>query len=123
MRLSLIAAGAAVLLSGLAAAPVVAPAKAEAASFNCRFARLPDERAVCADLALNDQDVRMAQLYDITRRLVPMGTRGAIMDRQVQWLRQRQACGANRACLANAYAGRIAELNQVMERVYGQGPF
>jgi uncharacterized protein len=121
MRLSLVAAGIAILLA--AGAALLAPDHAHAASFNCRFARLPDERAVCADLALNDQDVRMAQLYDITRRLVPMGTRGAIMDRQVAWLRQRQACGANRQCLANAYAGRIAELNQVMERVYGQGPF
>lgn len=121
MRVFLIAAGVATLLA--AGAAFITPGHAQAASFNCRFARLPDERAVCADLTLNDQDVRMAQLYDITRRLVPMGTRGAIMDRQVVWLRQRQACGANRQCLANAYAGRIAELNQVMERVYGQGPF
>jgi uncharacterized protein len=120
MRLSLIAAGAATLLLAGAA---LTPSHVQAASFNCRFARLPDERAVCADLALNDQDVRMSQLYDITRRLVPMGTRGAIMDRQVVWLRQRRACGGDRACIGRAYAGRIAELNQVMERVYGQGPF
>ena len=119
MRLSLIAAAATLLLAGAA----LTPGHAHAASFNCRFARLPDERAVCADLALNDQDVRMSQLYDITRRLVPMGTRGAIMDRQVVWLRQRRACGGDRACIGRAYAGRIAELNQVMERVYGQGPF
>ncbi len=120
MRLSLIAAAAATLLVSGAA---LTPSRAHAASFNCRFARLPDERAVCADLALNDQDVRMSQLYDITRHLVAMGQRGAIMDRQVEWLRQRRACGANRVCLGRAYAGRIAELNQVMERVYSQGPF
>ncbi|MDQ0466952.1 uncharacterized protein QO010_004749 [Caulobacter ginsengisoli] len=120
MRLSLIAAGAATLLIAGAA---LTPSHSHAASFNCRFARLPDERAICADTGLNDQDVRMALLYDITRRLVPMGTRGAIMDRQVAWLRQRRSCGGDRNCIGRAYNMRIAELNQVMERVYRQGPF
>lgn len=96
---------------------------AAAASFDCRKARTADERAICADRALNDQDVRVDQLYGITRHLVPMGGRGAIMDDQRAWLKDRHACGANRACLARSYDRRLAELNRVMDRVYRQGPF
>lgn len=97
---------------------------ASAASFDCNKARAPDEKAICADRALNDQDVRMAELYDIVRHVVPMGTRGAIMDDQGAWLRQRHTCGAGRACIARAYVTRIGQLNQVLEtRVYPNGPF
>ncbi|HFJ2168641.1 TPA: hypothetical protein ACGTUS_002203 [Salmonella enterica] len=31
-----------------------------AASFDCRQAKLPDEKAICADRHLNDLDVEMA---------------------------------------------------------------
>jgi len=96
---------------------------AAAASFDCRKARTADEKAICADRALNDQDVRVDQLYGITRHLVPMGGRGAIMDDQRAWLADRHACGANRVCLARSYDRRLAELNRVMDRVYRQGPF
>eukprot|EP01030_Chromulinospumella_sphaerica_P023143 gene23143-23155_t len=58
------------------------PTTASAASFDCRRAATATERTICANLGLNDRDVQMAQLYGIVRRLVPMGTRGAIMDRQ-----------------------------------------
>ena len=96
---------------------------AAAASFDCRKARAADEKAICANRDLNDQDVRMDQLYGITRHLVPMGGRDAIMGEQRAWLKSRHACGANKACLARSYDRRLAELNRVMQRVYQQGPF
>jgi len=112
------------LFAAILAAGLLGAGAASAASFDCNRARTPDEKAICADRTLNDQDVRMAQLYDIVRHLVPMGTRGAIMDEQTVWLRQRHACGANRACIGRAYARRIAQLNRVLEeRVYVNGPF
>lgn len=104
-------------------AATFATGAAQAASFNCARARQADERAICASLALNDQDVRLAQLYEITQHLVAMGGRGAIQDDQVQWLQARHACGANRACLTKAYARRIDQLNHVLQHVYSQGPF
>jgi uncharacterized protein len=98
--------------------------QASAASFDCRRAGTATERTICGNLGLNDRDVRMAQLYDIVRRLVPMGTRGAIMDRQSAWLRERNRCGGDRNCIGQAYDRRIRELNRVLEeRVYPQGPF
>lgn len=97
---------------------------ASAASFDCAKARTPDEKAICATLSLNDQDVRMSQLYGIVRKVVPMGARGAIMDDQAVWLRDRRRCGASKACLSRSYGKRIMQLNAVLEeRVYPNGPF
>jgi uncharacterized protein len=96
---------------------------AAAASFDCAKARKADEKAICANRDLNDQDVRVDQLYGITRHLVPMGGRGAIMDDQRAWLTKRGSCGANRTCLVRSYDQRLRQLNTVMDRVYSQGPF
>jgi uncharacterized protein len=96
---------------------------AAAASFDCRKARTTDEKAICANRDLNDQDVRVDQMYGVTRHLVPMGGRGAIMDDQRAWLQARKTCGANQACLRRSYDKRLGELNKVMDRVYSQGPF
>jgi uncharacterized protein len=41
-------------------------APCDAASFNCARARSPDEMAICRDRALNDQDVRVAVLYEVS---------------------------------------------------------
>ncbi len=44
-----------------------------AASFDCAKAETADERAVCADSALNDEDVEMAVLYSRLKPLLGMG--------------------------------------------------
>jgi len=96
---------------------------AQAASFDCNKARAPDEKAICANLALNDKDVRMAVLYDINRKTLAMGGRSALEDQQRQWLRDRRGCGAQRACLNRSYDRRLGELERSMERIYSNGPF
>jgi uncharacterized protein len=115
------------LLTALAltfALPVAAsPTLSWAASFDCAKARAPDEKAVCANTALNDKDVKMSVLYDINKRTLAMGGRGAMQDAQQQWLRDRRKCGANRACLNRAYDRRLDELDRSMERIYRNGPF
>jgi uncharacterized protein len=122
MRLVSLALAATFALAGAVALSL--PGEAAAASFDCRRAGTATERTICANLGLNDRDVRMAQLYDIVRRLVPMGARGAIMDRQSSWLRERNRCGGDRTCIGQAYDRRLRELNRVLEeRVYPQGPF
>jgi uncharacterized protein len=115
------------LLTALAltfAIPIAAlPALSWAASFDCGRARAPDEKAICANTALNDKDVKMSLLYDINKRTMGMGSRGALQDAQQQWLRDRRQCGANRACLTRAYDRRLDDLNRAMERIYRAGPF
>lgn len=123
MRLAPLALTALLALGGVGAA-LSLPSTASAASFDCRRAATSTERTICANLGLNDRDVRMAQLYDIVRHLVPMGSRGAIMDRQTVWIRERNRCGGNVSCIGQSYDRRIRELNRVLEeRVYPQGPF
>lgn len=102
---------------------LVLPAVAQAASFDCGRARAPDEKAVCADRSLNDKDVRMSVLYEVNKRTLAMGGRGALIDAQQQWLRDRRGCGANRACLTRAYDRRLGELERGLERIYRNGPF
>ena len=108
---------------GLALALICVAGAASAASFDCRKARTADEKAICAERSLNDKDVRMNELYGINKRTLAMGGRGALMDQQQEWLRNRRTCGGNKACLNRAYDRRLADLEKSMERIYSNGPF
>lgn len=94
-----------------------------AASFDCRRAKAADEKAICADRALNDRDVKMTVMFDIAKHLVAMGRRGQLQDEQSEWLKGRRACGANRQCLNATYAHRIARLQGVIDDVASRGPY
>jgi uncharacterized protein len=99
-------------------------APAAAASFDCTRAAAPDERKICADRSLNDRDVRLAVLFALDQRFLPMGGRDALRRDQSEWLQARRRCGANRTCLIRRYDARIAALQAVIDqRVYPHGPF
>ena len=108
---------------GLAGGLAMAPRPAAAASFNCRQARAPDERAICADSLLDNRDVEMTVRYDMILRLVAMGQRGDLQDQQRAWLARRGACRGNRACLLRAYDSRIGQLKAVFDQIASRGPF
>lgn len=89
---------------------------ASAASFDCERTDLaPDEKVICDTRTLNDADVKMVTTFDILTSLLAMGNRDALKDEQSQWLKKRQACGADAACLTAAYAERMKQLNQAYE--------
>ncbi len=94
-----------------------------AASFNCHKATKADEFAICDSRQLSELDVKMATIYDIVIKLVPMGTRGAIEDEQRAWLAARQACGADRGCIRNLYDARIKTLMAQIDRIARGGPY
>lgn len=98
-------------------------APAQAASFDCRKAAAPDEITVCNDRDLSDQDVRMDTYFEIARGLVGMGQRGAMYDDHADWLKQRRACKADKACLRRVYAKRIKELRAILDAIKSRGPF
>ena len=52
-----------------------------------------------------------------------MGARGNLEDAQVAWLKRRQACGADRACLSKAYADRLLQLRTAFDELAKRGPF
>ena len=102
---------------------LVAGTALQAASFNCTKAQTQTEHAVCEHRALNDADVKMATTYSIIKRLVPMGTRGAIQNEQFKWLELRDQCRDNASCLTDVYKMRQQKLDLHMDRIYKQGPF
>jgi uncharacterized protein len=93
-----------------------------AASFDCAKAETADEKAVCADRQLNDEDVEMAVLYSQLKPLLGMGARGDLDDEQVAWLKRRAGCGDDRTCLSKAYQERIRQLRSGVEALAKRGP-
>ncbi|MDB5720580.1 MAG: hypothetical protein JWP15_1198 [Alphaproteobacteria bacterium] len=97
---------------------------ASAASFDCAKAAQQDERTVCRVRTLNDRDVRMATLYALDLRFVPMGGRDVLKRDQAKWLANRRTCRGNVVCLGQAYDRRISALQAIIDtRVYPHGPF
>ena len=108
-----------VLMAGLA----VTATAADAASFDCNRARTPDEKAICANRALNDADVRMDTLFHVDAHLMTMGARGDLQDAQRGWMHKRQACRGDVRCLARAYKDRLADLQAAFDGIASRGPF
>ena len=81
---------------------------AGAASFDCDAKTLaPDETAICANRELNDLDVRMVTEFEWLSGMYAMGVRGELQDQQTAWLKTRQACQADIACIRKAYEDRL----------------
>lgn len=72
--------------------------------FDCRAARLPAERAVCATPELAARDRAVAALWQARTRT------DAERTAQRTWLGRRNGCGEDANCLADAYAERLNRL-------------
>ncbi|MBB3977406.1 uncharacterized protein GGQ64_002612 [Rhizobium azooxidifex] len=91
---------------------------AVAASFDCERGDLAqDEKAICDNRVLNDADVRMVTTFDILSGLVAMGARGEMQDQQTLWLKERQACAADVACIQGAYDRRMQQLDEAYKNI------
>ena len=91
---------------------------AGAASFDCTKSDLAaDEKAICDNRDLNDQDVKMATTFDILTQLMAMGARDTLRDEQSQWLKKRQECAADVACLTGAYEERMKRLGEAFQSI------
>lgn len=105
---------AATLIAALGLAVMVCatlPSPAAAASFDCEKPDLAaDEKAICDNRGLNDADVKMVTTFDLLSGLFAMGNRGVMQDEQITWLKKRQACDADVACLKAAYDERLKQL-------------
>jgi uncharacterized protein len=110
----------AIVMLALAATPLRA---ADYAPLNCAAAKSPSERAICGHYGLGQLEARMATLYEWSTSFVGMGQRGDMQDAQRDFIKAREACGADIACLRRAYDARIAQLQAVMQRVQEKGPF
>jgi len=96
---------------------------ADYAPLDCAKAQSPAEITICKTYSLGQAEARMATLYAIDMSLVAMGQRGDIGDAQRQWLKSRDACGGDIACLHKAYDDRIRQLNAVISDIASRGPY
>ncbi len=89
-----------------------------AASFDCDAKALkPDEKVICENRALNDADVKMVTTFDLLSGLMAMGSRGALQDEQTAWLKKRQECAADAACIKTAYDERLKQLDETYKKI------
>ena len=111
----------AVALSLLAAS--VPACAADYAPIDCGKASSSTERTICGSYSLGQAEARMATLFGVVTSLVAMGQRGDIGDAQRKWLKERNACGDDSACIARAYQSRSAVLSATLDAIASHGPF
>ena len=93
-------------------------APANAASFDCSASGLtPNEKTICSNLTLNDDDVKMATMYTMLKGLFAMGVSGNMADDQKAWLKTREACGTDVSCIEKAYQTRINQLQKLYDGI------
>ena len=82
----------------------------QATSFNCGYAKLPSEVAICQNVELGRLDEIMAEKYfTLKRRLSKINFRN-LKNEQKRWQTRRNSCGYNRDCLEDSYVYRIRAL-------------
>jgi uncharacterized protein len=96
---------------------------ADYAPIDCSKVSLPAERTICRSYPLGQSEARMATLFGVVTSLVAMGQRGDIGDAQRKWLKERNACGDDGACIARAYQSRITALSATIDAIASRGPF
>jgi uncharacterized protein len=114
-------AGGLIALSLLAAS---VPARAaDYTPIDCGKASSPAERTICRSYPLGQAEARMATMFGVVTSLVAMGQRGDIGDAQRKWLKERNACGDDGACIARAYQSRVNALSSALDAIASRGPF
>lgn len=78
---------------------------AHAASFDCSKARAADERAVCSDPRLSELDSLLSKAFAEAKSFAEDEPEAKALARS--FLRNRRACGSDRACITTVYAGAL----------------
>jgi uncharacterized protein len=109
-------------LSGLGLAAVIAStaamtgtASAEGPAFNCRYAKLAVEIAICDSSYLSSLDRRMSRTYYRVMNSQWVKYEDPALGRRIKrthrrWIARRNACGYNEGCIARRYENYIPEL-------------
>ena len=89
-------------------------------SFDCAKASNPTERAICGSSNLSRLDVDLSRSYRAYRNTLSSSQRETLLSQQRAWLRQRNSCGGNNACIEQAYLSRIGELTSQRPNAHQQ---
>ena len=79
-------------------------------SFNCNYAKAPDEVAICQDPKLSELDREMAGFYSGAMNYYRGASRDSIRRSQAAWLNSRHRCGYDKSCIKDAYVNRCNRL-------------
>ncbi|HEY1779824.1 MAG TPA: peptidoglycan-binding protein [Roseiarcus sp.] len=82
----------------------------ERPSFGCARALAPSARTICANAPLAELDAEMAAAYVAAISGSAAGRQAKLAVEQHEWLRRRNACGANAACLERSITERLGQL-------------
>jgi uncharacterized protein len=92
-------------------------------SFYCRYAKAPDEVAICQNPALASDDRRMSSAYfSLRRSAAESGMTDVLREleaTQRKWLAARRQCGRDDLCLHRAYAGRLLDFSSMRQAYEG----
>ncbi|MGI9414222.1 MAG: lysozyme inhibitor LprI family protein [Hyphomicrobiales bacterium] len=111
------------VLAALAIGTVITFQQASAGppSFNCRYAKLPAEVAICQSEDLGDLDRQMSGDYFqlINDYGIPSHGRRQIKREQSRWLKSRNRCGNAFGCIRKKYYQRIDQLSYWRQQFSG----
>ncbi|TDR94741.1 lysozyme inhibitor LprI family protein [Enterovirga rhinocerotis] len=94
--------------AAIGAAPLAASSGASAASFDCKLAALPAEKAICGNANLSRLDDSTAGMYLlIVGSGAPAATMSRVKQAQTKFLQTRNACGTDIDCLVDAYTSQM----------------
>ena len=86
-----------------------------AASFNCRYAKLPAEVAICRDPVLHQLDQDMSDSFFYLRPLLSGSSLSRLNRTQRSFISRRNACGSNASCLESVYSVRIEAICSIAQ--------
>ncbi len=81
-------------------------------SFSCRGRLNRTELRICENATLADLDRKIASIYSWLRGRLSPSEKRVLRNDQRQWLRQRDRCGGNDACIERELYERMAYLNE-----------
>jgi uncharacterized protein len=108
-------------LVALAPSPPPPPPPSITPSFNCAAVSAPAETAICNDADLAEMDNQLARQFSTRLMAMPAASTNAFRQEQARWLQSRNACGADKDCLAGSYRARLQQLGQTSIDT-GSGP-
>ena len=79
-------------------------------SFDCARAAAPSEREICANPPLAQLDSQVASAFAAAKARAPAQQQAKVEAEQLEWLRRRNACGADASCLERMIGGRLGQL-------------
>ena len=89
----------------------VVASSAHAQSFNCRYARQPDEIRICQDPTLRELDERLSVRFFRLRNTLSPREQARLDRSQRDWLSRRAQCGSDPDCIEDEYRSRLDRLS------------